>query len=150
LIRTLNFLVRFGGSGKFYDHPPMKKTIRPCIGLCSAMLAFLYAPVSSLAAAKASIETKAPYSINASKTVNAKKHKIRLIGSGKDKVLCMVSGARGKAYQIFVFNVDSKLVTHTSMRKGETTTLNNLSKGNYMVEVLADDEKVDSVALTIK
>ena len=150
MIRTLNFLVRHGGSGKFYDRPPMKKTIRPCIALCSAMLVFLYTPISSLAAAKASIDIKAPYSVNANKTVNAKKHKIRLIGSGKDKILCMVSGTRGKAYQIFVFTIDSKLVTHTSMRKGETTTLNNLSKGNYMIEVLADDEKVDSVALTIK
>jgi hypothetical protein len=150
LIRTLNFLVRFGGSGKFYECPPMKKTIRPYIGLCSVILVFLYAPISSLAAAKTSIATKAPFSVNQNKTVNAKKHKIRLIGSGNDKVLCMVNGTRGKAYQVFVFTIDCKLVTHTSMRKGETTTLNNLSKGNYMVEVLADDEKVDSVALTIK
>jgi hypothetical protein len=93
---------------------------------------------------------KTSYSVHANKTPNAKKHKIRLIGSGKDKVLCTVKGARGKAYQIFVFTIDSKLVTHTSMRNGETTTLNNLSKGNYMVEVLLDDEKVDTVQLTIK
>lgn len=111
---------------------------------------FLCSPIYLLAAAKPSIATKTSYSINAKRTPYAKKHKIRLIGSGRDKVLCTVIGTRGKAYQVFVFTIDSKLVTHTSIRNGETTTLNNLSKGNYMVEVLVDDEKIDSVALTIK
>jgi hypothetical protein len=110
----------------------------------------LYSPIYSLAAAKPPTAQNTSYSIEANRTPNGKKHKIRLVGSGKDKVLCTVIGTRGKAYQVFVFSVDSKLVTHTSIRNGETTTLNNLSKGNYMVEVLVDDEKIDSVSLTIK
>jgi len=84
------------------------------------------------------------------RTPHAKKHKISLIGSGTDKVLCKVNGVRGKNYQVFIFTIDCKLVTHTSIRNGELAMLNNLSKGNYMVEVLLDDEKVDSVQLTIK
>jgi hypothetical protein len=111
---------------------------------------FLNSPIYSLAAAKPSIATNTCFSIETNRTSNAKKHIIRLVGSGRDKVLCTVIGTRGKAYQVFVFTIDSKLVTHTSIRNGETTTLNNLSKGNYMVEVLVDDEKIDSVALTVK
>lgn len=127
----------------------MKKTIQQCIGLLSALLLFMNVPTSSLAADKPSIAIiKVPYLIKT--TQNAKKHKIRIIGSGQDKVLCSVNGVSGKPYQIFVFTVDSKLITHTTMRSGELAALNNLSKGNYMFEVLLEDEKIESGQFTIK
>ena len=69
---------------------------------------------------------------------------------GQDKVLCSVNGVTGKPYQIFMFTIDSKLVTHTTIRSGETAALNNMSKGNYLFEVLLDDEKIESGQLTIK
>ena len=127
----------------------MKKTIQQCLGLLSAMMVFLYLPNFSKAAAKPitkSIEVS--YSVRS--TENAKKHKIRLIGSGQDKVLCSVNGVSRKPYQIFIFTIDSKLVTHTTMRSGETAALNNLSKGSYMFEVLVEDEHIESGQLSIK
>lgn len=127
----------------------MKKTIQQCIGLLSAMLIFMNVPTSSLAADKPSI-TIIEVSNSVKTKQNAKKHKIRIIGSGRDKVLCSVNGVTRKPYQIFVFTIDSKLITHTTMRSGEMAALNNLSKGNYMFEVLMEDEKIESGQFTIK
>ncbi|MFI5156820.1 MAG: hypothetical protein ACHQEM_11565 [Chitinophagales bacterium] len=127
----------------------MKKTIQQCIGLASALLILMYVPNSSLAANKPSFHTT-EFSFSVKATQNAKKHRIRIIGSGHDKVLCSVYGVAGKRYQIFVFTFDSKLVTHTTMHSGETAALNNLSKGNYMFEALLEDEKIESGQFTIK
>jgi hypothetical protein len=130
---------------------PMKKTIQQGIGILSASLLFMYAPVIALAADRSSPTTiEVSYSVQAGKTQNSKKHRVRLMGSGQDKVLCTVNGIPGKSYQIFVFTIDSKLVSHTTMRSGETAALNNLSKGNYLFEVLMDDDRIQSGQLTIK
>jgi hypothetical protein len=129
----------------------MNKAIQQCISLYSGALLFLYMPSSALAADKHSGSAiEFSFSIEAGKTQYAKKHRVTLIAAGQNKVLCKVNGISGKAYQIFVFTIESRLVTQTSIRSGETAILNNLSKGNYLVDVLLDDEKVESGQLIIK
>jgi hypothetical protein len=130
----------------------MKKTIRNGIAYLSAMLMFLAATGTSRAADKPST-AKRPvyYSVLVSKTQNSKKHKIRLFSNaGEAKVLCSVNGVGGKKYEIYIFNVDSKLITQTTLRSGETAMLNNISIGNYFFEVLINDEHVESGKLSIQ
>jgi hypothetical protein len=131
---------------------PMKKTIRTGVACVFAMIIFLADTGLSRASNKPSTERKPVYySVLVSKTQNSKKHKIRLFSSaGKSKVLCSVNGVEGKKYEIYIFNVDSKLITQTTMRSGEIATLNNISKGNYFFEVLISDEHVESGQLTIQ
>ena len=129
----------------------MKKTIRG-IACVSSLLMLLAATDISLAAAKPSTAKKSfYYSVLVTKTQNSKKHKVRLFSNaGEAKVLCSVNGVEGKKYEIYIFNVDSKLITQTSLHNGETTALNNMSKGNYLFEVLINDEHVESGQLTIQ
>jgi len=130
----------------------MKKTIRTGIAYLSSLLMLLAATGISLAADKPSTAKKTVfYSVLVSKTQNSKKHKIRLFSNaGESRVLCSVNGVEGKKYEIYIFNVDSKLITQTNMRSGETAVLNNISKGNYLFEVLINDEHVESGQLTIQ
>jgi hypothetical protein len=130
----------------------MKRTIRTGIVYLSALMMFLTVSGSSRAADKPSTAKKTIfYSVSVSKTQNNKKHKIRLFSSaGKSKVLCSVNGVEGKKYDVYIFSVDSKLISQTTMYSGETATLNNISKGNYLFEVLINDEHVESGQLTIQ
>jgi len=130
----------------------MKKTIQTAIAYLCSLLMLLAATGISLAADKPSTAKKTVYySVLVSKTQNSKKHKIRLFSNaGEAKVLCSVNGVEGKKYDIYIFNVDSKLISQTTLRSGETAALNNISKGNYLFEVLINDEHVESGQLTIQ
>jgi hypothetical protein len=91
------------------------------------------------------------YSVVVNKNQNNRKHKVRLFtDAGKENILFTVSGEDGKKYQLFVFDMDSKLVTEANVRNHETSVLNNLSTGNYLFEVLIDDEQIESGQLTVK
>jgi hypothetical protein len=130
----------------------MKTTIRQCFGNLSAVILFLTAAHSTQAADKIPVASKAThYSVVVNKTQNSKKPRIRLYASaGTDKVLCSVNGIQGKKYEIFIFNLYSQLVTQMTMRSGETSTLDNVTRGSYIFEVLVDDEHVEHGQLTVK
>lgn len=130
---------------------PLKNTLRQGVGCLLAILLFMTAPADTMAADKPSSNRKEVfYSVRVTKTQNNKRHHIRLYGNGQDKILCSVNGVQGMHYQVFIFNVESKLVNQTSMNSGETVALNNISKGNYLFEVLVKDEHIESGQLTIK
>ena len=91
------------------------------------------------------------YSVVVNKNLNSKKHKVRLYTDpGQENILFTVNGIDGKSYQLFVFDMESKLVTQVMIQNHETMSLNNMSKGNYLFEVLINDEKIESGHLTIK
>jgi len=130
----------------------MKTTIRQCVGNLSAVLLFLTAAHSTQAADKIPVARKeAHYSVFVNKTQNSKKPRIRLYTSaGTDQVLCSVNGVQGKKYEVFIFNLYSQLVTQMTMRSGETSTLENVTRGNYIFEVLVDDEHIERGQFTVK
>ena len=130
----------------------MKTTIRQAFGYLSVVFILLTAATTALAADKSPVIGKeAHYSVSFSKIQNNKIHKVRLYNAaGTDRVLCSVTGVQGKKYEVFVFNMYSEVVTQMTMRSGETVALQNVAKGNYLFEVLANDEHIERGQLTVK
>lgn len=79
------------------------------------------------------------------KLLNTKKHKIKLTPSVNSQVLFFsVNGDEGRLYQLFLFDVDGKLVKRANIRNKETTVLNNIEKGSYLYEVFSEDERIEN------
>jgi hypothetical protein len=86
-----------------------------------------------------------------SKAITSKKYKIRLYpNAGHNVLFFSASGESGKVYQLFLFDLDGKLLKQTQIRNKETTVLANIVKGNYTFEVFTDDERIENGFLVIK
>jgi len=91
------------------------------------------------------------YLILVTKSQNNKKHNVRLYNrDGQEQLLCSVTGPEGKHYQLYVFDMEGRLMIQAKMLSRETKTLNRIPKGNYFFEVLSQDEQVESGQLTVK
>lgn len=85
------------------------------------------------------------------KSLNTKKHKIKLDPDANHRVLFFnVTGIDGKVYQLFIFDIDGKLVKQTNIRNKETTVVNIGGKGNYVYEVFTDDERIENGQVIIR
>src|SRR5215210_5995404 len=86
-----------------------------------------------------------------SKALTSKKYKIRLYpNAGHNVLFFSASGESGKVYQLFLFDLDGKLLKQTQIRNKETTVLANIVKGNYTFEIFTDDERIENGFLVIK
>lgn len=86
-----------------------------------------------------------------SKALISKKYKIRLYpNAGHNVLFFSASGESGKVYQLFLFDLDGKLLKQTQIRNKETTVLANIVKGNYTFEIFTDDERIENGFLVIK
>ncbi len=124
-----------------------------CCLSCAILLLMMESNLSYAAGntPKAGIYTDIRYSVVVNKTQNNRQHKIRLYTeAGQESLLFTVNGVEGKNYQLYVFDMDGKLVTQANIHNRETSVLNNISKGNYLFEVLINDEQVESGQLTVK
>jgi uncharacterized UBP type Zn finger protein len=91
------------------------------------------------------------HSIQVSKSQISKKHKIRLYPDARQQVLFFsVNGEDGKVYQLFLFDMDGRLVSQTRIRNRETTVLTNISEGDFLFEVFTDDERIENGQLTVR
>jgi hypothetical protein len=91
------------------------------------------------------------HSIQVSKSQGSKKHKIRLYPDARQQVLFFsANGEDGKVYQLFLFDMDGRLVSQTHIRNKETTVLTNISEGNFLFEVFTDDERIENGQLTVR
>jgi hypothetical protein len=91
------------------------------------------------------------HSIQISKSMSSKKHRIRLYADARQQVLFFsAAGENGKVYQLFLFDMDGKLVSQTQIRNRETTVLTNISEGNFLFEVFTDDERIENGQLTVR
>jgi hypothetical protein len=91
------------------------------------------------------------HSIQVSKSQGSKKHKIRLYPDARQQVLFFsANGEDGKVYQLFLFDMDGRLVSQTHIRNRETTVLTNISEGNFLFEVFTDDERIENGQLTVR
>ncbi len=87
--------------------------------------------------------------INKSQT--SKKYKIKIYPSATNEVLFFTaSGESGKVYQLYVFDMDGKLVKQTQIHNKETTLLANFVKGNYMFDVFSDDERIENGTMVVR
>lgn len=91
------------------------------------------------------------HSIQVSTAQSSKKHKIRLYPDARQQVLFFsANGQDGKVYQLFLFDMDGRLVSQTHIRNKETTVLSNISEGNFLFEVFTDDERIENGQLTVR
>ena len=91
------------------------------------------------------------HSIEISKSLSSKKHKIRLYPDARQQVLFFsASGENGKVYQLFLFDMDGRLVSQTQIRNRETTVLTNMSEGNCLFEVFTDDERIENGQVKVR
>jgi hypothetical protein len=85
------------------------------------------------------------------KTLNNKKHKVRLFTASDNKTLLFtVDGVEGKQYTLFVFDLEGILVVQSAILNHETGILPKISAGNYLYEVLVEDTEVENGQLKIK
>ncbi|HUB61426.1 MAG TPA: T9SS type A sorting domain-containing protein [Puia sp.] len=91
------------------------------------------------------------HSIQVSKAQSSKKHKIRLYPDARQQVLFFsANGEDGKVYQLYLFDMDGRLVNQAQIRNKETTVLTTISEGNYLFEVFTDDERIENGQLTVR
>jgi hypothetical protein len=81
----------------------------------------------------------------------SKKIKIKLYPNANHQVLFFsASGEAGKVFQLFLFDIDGKLVKQVNIRNKQTTVLNRIEKGSYLFEVFSDDERIEHGQVIVK
>ena len=109
----------------------------------------------SFSAAQANIISSSPVSNKAdsiivTKTQVSKKCTIRIYPNATHEVLFFsVNGGEQKLYDLFIFDMDGKLVSRTQVRNRETTLFKSFAKGNYFFEVFSNDERIENGNMTI-
>ena len=142
---------------------PLKKT-NPLLGAACRLavigLAFSVQCSSAFAAGVDPSPSQVPsspgsydtiHSIQISKAQTSKKHRIKLYSDARQQVLFFsAAGDEGKVYQLYLFDMDGRLVSQTRIRSRETTVLTNISEGNFLFEVFTDDERIENGQLTVR
>ncbi len=128
---------------------PFKKTLNLFYCLLAAVL-FVTASAFSGSSNPPASGAEARYSIEVNKTQNSKKHKIRLYSDTGKGLLFTVNGTAGSHYQLFIFDMDSRLVMQASIHNREIAALNAISRGSYLFEVLMDDQQIERGRLVVK
>ena len=131
---------------------PEKKTSFKNLFQCLPVIAIVLATNSLYAFAELPATKKtAHYSIEMTKIQNNKVHKIRMYSDrSHQSLLFKVTGRTSNNYQLYLFDMDSRLVTQASIRSHEVTVLNNISRGNYFFEVFIEDEQIETGHLKVK
>lgn len=141
------------------EHPKKTTLSANLIGGFTALSLALF--LQSTAMAAAGITGGAPpshqtgsdtiHSIQVSKGQTSKKHKIKLYPDARQQVLFFsANGEEGKVYQLFLFDMDGRLVSQAHIRNKETTVLTTIAEGNYLFEVFTDDERIENGQLTVR
>ena len=91
------------------------------------------------------------HSIQVNKSLVSKKNKIRLFPDARQQVLFFsANGGDKRVYQLYLFDMDGRLVNQASIRNRETTVLTSLSEGNYLFEIFTDDERIENGHLVVR
>ncbi len=114
--------------------------------LCLVLTAWSVAANASPAAGQQLRDT-----IVVQKKITSKKHKIKLYPNANHEVLFFNAiGEEGRIYQLFLFDVEGKLVKQANIKNKQTTIVNHIDKGNYLFEVFSDDERIENGQLIIR
>lgn len=131
--------------------PTKKASLKPLLSGVLTVMALFMAKNSTYADGIPPVRNKGFVSISINKDQNNRKHNVWLFNNaGNSPLLFTVNGVEGKKYQLFVFDMDSKLVAQASIRNRQTTAINNISKGDYLFEVFLNDQQVENGRLTVK
>jgi hypothetical protein len=90
-------------------------------------------------------------SIVVQKKIANRNHKVALYPDALHKALFFsVKGESGKVYQLYLFDLDGKLLTQREVRNRQTTFISDFEKGIYLFDVFCDDEKIGNGEILIK
>ena len=82
---------------------------------------------------------------------NSKIHRVKLYPNATYEALFfMAEGEEGKLYQLFVFDMDGKLVKRTQVNNRQTTLLSSFEKGDFLIEVFSNDERIENGSITVR
>src|SRR5688572_27010465 len=110
--------------------------------------ALLIGMLFCVSAASASISTD---TIFIQKNNILKSHRISLYPDANQKVVFFsVRGEEGKVYQLYVFDIDGKLVRQAETRNKQTTILKGIQKGAYLFEAFSDDKRIGNGQIAIR
>jgi hypothetical protein len=91
------------------------------------------------------------HSIQVNKSLVSKKNKIKLFPDARQQVLFFsANGEDKRVYQLYLFDMDGRLVSQASIRNRETTVLSSLAEGNYLFEIFTDDERIENGHLVVR
>ncbi len=80
-----------------------------------------------------------------------KKHTIKLYPNATHEVLFFTAiGEEDKIYQLFVFDMEGKLVKQTTVRNRQTGFISKFNKGNYVYEIFSNDERIENGNVIIR
>ncbi len=103
------------------------------------------------AAALGKVTVQPTDTILVQKQLSSKKHKIKLYPNANHQVLFFsANGEEGKVFQLFLFDIDGKLIKQVNILNSQVTVLNRIDKGNYTFDVFSDDERIESGHLIVK
>lgn len=95
--------------------------------------------------------TPAADTIYVQKTIVKKSYRISVYPDANQKVVFFsVRGSEGKVYQLYVFDIEGKLVKHAETRNKQTIVLKNIDKGVYHFEVLSDDVRIGNGQIAVR
>ena len=98
------------------------------------------------ALASAKVDTIQIYKNNVDKA-----HRISLYPDANQKVVFFsVRGQEGRAYQLYVFNIEGKVVAQAEIRNKQTTIIKGIEKGSYLFEVFSDDTRIGNGRIAVK
>ena len=107
--------------------------------------------ICSLKIAVAEEEIDRQDTIVVNKLHSGGKCKVRMYPNATHEVLFFTaSGEENKVYQLFLFDVEGKLVKQTVVHNRQTGFLSKFVKGNYVYEVFSNDERIEDGNIVIK
>lgn len=78
-------------------------------------------------------------------------HRISLYPDANQKVVFFsVRGDEGKVYQLYVFDIEGRLVKQAETRNKQTILVKGIKKGSYFFEVFSDDRRIGNGQIAIR
>jgi hypothetical protein len=130
----------------------LKRTTANCrYVMLSALLTLIVSFAAAETVTAPCIKETASDTIYIQKQQVSRKHGIRLYPDAAHQVLFFeAKGVYGKAYQLYIFNVEGKLVKQVTIKNKQTTVLENIEKGDYLFDVFSDDERIENGQMTVR
>jgi len=85
------------------------------------------------------------------KNTVVKSHRISIYPDANQKVVFFsVRGEEGRVYQLYVFNIEGRLVKQVESRNKQTKVVKGIQKGSYVFEVFSDDKRIGNGQIAIR
>jgi len=131
---------------------PVRKRAALRVAISVTMIMLLAAPFSPAIGCPVPVRTYPKKdTILVQKQVTSKKYRIRLYPDANHEVLFFSArGNDNKIYQLFLFDLEGRLVKQANIKNKQITVLENIDKGNYLFEIFSDDERIENGQVIIR